>query len=593
MPVATAQPPHAPLRRAGGVAAAANGPLAMQATEELVAQADPSLALGRYRLGQRIGAGGFGTVYEARDERLGRAVAVKAIPADGRADDRARREAHAVARLDHPGIVSVFDAGEEDGSRFLVSELVRGSTLAQLEAAGEVSDRDVLRIGLALADALAHAHERGVIHRDVKPQNVMVPDRPRSPYGAAKLTDFGVAHLAGDEPLTRTGDVVGTLAYMAPEQAAGERIDERCDLYALGLVLYEALAGVNPVRAGSPAATLRRVGLAQPGLHRSRGDLPAELCAAIDRTLRQHPDERGDLADLADALAEALPAVSDAGGSVAPHPLEQAYELPSWGARAAAAIAAAALVALALAGLQPDSSLPAAGAAVAAALLVALLPGGGWLVAAAATLAAMVFGTEPRAGAALVVFLAVLVPPLALRGAPLTWSAPAAAPALGLLGLAGAFPALAGTARSPWTRVGLGVTGLWWLLLAEALLGRTLLFGLDRELPPRPGWDGAAGLTASDVVAPLATSGAAAQAVLWGAAALVLPWLVRGRSLPADVVAATAWAAGLAAATASLGAAVSGSAPKGLVAGALAAGILAVGWRWIHGTAGERESEYS
>jgi serine/threonine protein kinase len=130
---------------------------------------------------------------------------------------------------------------------------VRGATLAQLEAAGAVSDRDVLRIGLALADALAHAHERGVIHRDVKPQNVMVPERPRSPYGAAKLTDFGVAHLAGDEPLTRTGDVVGTLAYMAPEQAAGERIDERCDLYALGLVLYEALAGVNPcARARRP-----------------------------------------------------------------------------------------------------------------------------------------------------------------------------------------------------------------------------------------------------------------------------------------------------------------------------------------------------
>src|SRR5215218_1407448 len=260
MPVATAPPPHASLRRAGGGATAANAPLAMQATEELVAQADPSLAMGRYRLGPRIGAGGFGTVYEARDERLGRAVAVKAIPADGRADDRGRREAHAVARLDHPGIVAVFDAGEEDGSRFLVSELVRGATLAQLEAAGEVSDRDVLRIGLALADALAHAHERGVIHRDVKPQNVIVPASASSRRAAAKLTDFGVAHLAGEDALTLTGEVVGTLAYMAPEQAAGRSVDERADLYSLGLVLYEALAGSNPVRAGSPTATARRVG---------------------------------------------------------------------------------------------------------------------------------------------------------------------------------------------------------------------------------------------------------------------------------------------------------------------------------------------
>src|SRR4051794_27192320 len=560
----------------------------MQVTEELVAQADPSLALGRYRLGQRIGAGGFGTVYEARDERLGRSVAVKAIPSDGRADERAKREAHAVARLDHPGIVSVFDAGEEDGSRFLVSELVRGATLAQLEAAGAVSDRDVLRIGLALADALAHAHERGVIHRDVKPQNVMVPERPRSPYGAAKLTDFGVAHLAGDEPLTRTGDVVGTLAYMAPEQAAGERIDERCDLYALGLVLYEALAGVNPVRAGSPAATLRRVGMAQPPLRRARGDLPAELCEAIDRTLRPQPDERGDLVELADALAEALPAVSDDGGTVAPHPLEEAYEIPSWGARPAAAAAAGALVLAALAGLLPHSSLPAVGATAAAALLVALLPGGGWLVAAVATLGAMTFGTEPRVGAALLVFLAVAVVPLALRAVPLAWSAPAGAPLLGLIGLAGAFPAMAGTARSAWTRLALGATALWWTLLAEALLGRHLLFGLDT--PPRAGWDGAPSIAATEVVRPIVTSGAPLQAVLWGLAALVMPWVVRGRSLAADVVAGTVWAAGLAGATASIGQIVNGSTPKGLVAGALAAGILAVGWRWLYGE--ERDLSY-
>ncbi len=384
----------------------------MQVTEELVAQADPSLALGRYRLGPRIGAGGFGTVYEAHDERLGRSVAVKAIPADGRADDRARREAMAVARLDHPGIVSVFDAGEEDGSRFLVSELVRGATLAQLEAAGAVSDRDVLRIGLSLADALAHAHERGVIHRDVKPQNVMVPDAPRSAAGVAKLTDFGVAHLAGDEPLTRTGDVVGTLAYMAPEQAAGEHVDGHCDLYALGLVLYEALAGVNPIRAGSPAATLRRVGLVQPSLRTKRGDLPPELCEALDRTLLPQPEERGELIDLADALAEALPEVSDEGGTVAPHPLEEVYELPSWTARAAAAVGTGLLVAIALAGLLPHSSLPAVGAALGTMICVALVPSAGWLLAAAATLIAMTFGTDPRVGAALIVLIAVALPPV-------------------------------------------------------------------------------------------------------------------------------------------------------------------------------------
>ena len=152
------------------------------------------------------------------------------------------------------------------------------------------------------------------MHRDVKPQNVIVPDAPRSAAGVAKLADFGVAHLAGDDPLTRTGDVVGTLAYMAPEQAAGKRIDERADLYSLALVLYEALAGVNPVRAGSPAATARRVGTVLPPLRRSRKDLPEELCAAIDRALRPKPDERGTLGELADELAESLPEVSDEGG---------------------------------------------------------------------------------------------------------------------------------------------------------------------------------------------------------------------------------------------------------------------------------------
>src|SRR3954452_19257349 len=125
---------------------------------------------------------------------------------------------------------------------------------------GALSDRDVLRVGLALCDALAHAHGRGVVHRDVKPGNVMVPDRPHDGAGVAKLTDFGVARIAGEDVLTRTGDVVGTLAYMAPEQAEGREAGAEADLYALALVLYEALAGVNPLRGRGAAATARRGG---------------------------------------------------------------------------------------------------------------------------------------------------------------------------------------------------------------------------------------------------------------------------------------------------------------------------------------------
>ena len=266
---------------------------------------------------------------------------------------------------------------------------MRGRTLAQLETAGALSDRDVLRIGLALADALAHAHERGVVHRDVKPQNVMVPDRPRSPYGAAKLTDFGVAHLAGDEPLTRTGDVVGTLAYMAPEQAAGERVDERCDLYALGLVLYEALAGRQPRARRQPGRHARRVGIALPPLGRARGDLPPELSAAIDRALRPLPRRARHLDDLADALAEALPEVSDDGGTVAPHPLEDASGLPSGAPARSPRRRRARSSCCALAGLLPDSSaarLRRRGRR--GARSSRCCPGAGWIVAAAAALAA-------------------------------------------------------------------------------------------------------------------------------------------------------------------------------------------------------------
>src|SRR4051794_22450098 len=311
----------------------------MDATTEPSAGASSGgggLVLGRYRLGTRLGSGGFGTVFAARDERLGRPVAVKVIPASGPAPERGAREALAGARLDHPGIVAGFDAGGGRDARYLLSELVEGRTLDRLEADGALSDRDVLRIGLTLAGALAHARDRGVIHRDVKPQNVIVPHDRDDARAAAKLTDFGIAHLADDESLTRTGDVVGTLAYMAPEQAAGKRVDDRADLYALALVLYEALAGTNPVHAGSPAATARRVGTVLPPLERARPDLPERLCAALDRALAPDPDERAELEDLADARAAELPEVSDDGGTLPPLPLERrlgARAVAPWAAR--------------------------------------------------------------------------------------------------------------------------------------------------------------------------------------------------------------------------------------------------------------------
>ena len=556
-----------------GTAARAWNTAPMATTEERV----PGLAMGRYRLGSRLGAGGFGTVHAARDERLGRPVAVKIVPAGGAAPERAAREARAVARLDHEAIVALFDAGEEDGCRFLVSELVEGRTLAQLEAEGALSDRDVLRVGLSLADALAHAHERGVIHRDVKPQNVLVPDHPRSGRGAAKLTDFGVAHLAGEEALTMSGDVVGTLAYMAPEQAAGRPAGEAADLYALALVLYEALAGRHPVRAGSPTATARRIGSVLPPLAAARRDLPHDLCGAIDRALVPDPEARGELDDLFDALADALGEVEDDAGRIAPHPLERRIPaLPPAIGRLVAPAAAGLLAWAALAGLTPAPAVPPPLAAAATLVAVALLPRLGWLAAALALIGLLTFGDAPRPGAALLVAALAAAPPLLLRADGRAWALPAAAPLLGLAGLAGAFPALAGRAPRWSARLALGALGAWWLVLAEPLVERTLLLGAAPGTPPRARFEGAPGIAAADVLAPAVSSGALVLALVWAGAALVLPWLVRRRTLALDVVLASAWAAGLAAAAAVLGEEVAGSEPRGLAAGALAGAALAV-----------------
>jgi hypothetical protein len=550
--------------RLGGNGAEAPKAGLMETTDELPTEVGAELVLGRYRLGPRLGAGGFGTVYAATDERLQRPVAVKVIPSAPSSDpERGRREALAAGRLDHPGVVAVYDAGEDSRARYLVSELVHGRTVDELSAEGALSDRDVLRIGLALCGALEHAHGRGVVHRDVKPQNVMVPDAPRSNAGVAKLTDFGVAHLAGDDALTRTGDVVGTLAYMAPEQAAGRRVDERADLYSLALVLYEALAGSNPVRAGSPAATARRVGTVLPALRRSRKDLPEELGAAIDRALRPKPEERGTLDELAAELAESLPEVSDEGGTVALHPLERTapLRLPRGVDRGAAALLAGGLVAAALSW----AGQPVLGA-LAAVAAVAVLPRLGWLVAAVATVAVL---AAERPEAAVLAAAALAPVPLLLRNRGTTWSVPALAPLLGFAGLAGAYPALAGRARAPLTRAALGALGAWWTLLAAPLALQTLLI----EAPAAPR-DADAAL--DDVLAPLLTGGALLYAALWAVAALLLPWLVRGRWLALDLVAAAVWAAALGAGSAAIAESIGIAEPRGLVAGALVAGVLAV-----------------
>src|ERR1700733_4400883 len=211
-------------------------------------EVDDGLILGRYRLKKRLGSGAFGTVGSARDERLERDVAVKLLPRERVIHARFEREARAAARLQHPAIVTLYEAAVDDEGAYLVSELVRGKPLDRLLQGGRLSDREILEVLISLCGALEHAHARGVIHRDVKPSNVLVLTRPTSPQHPAKLADFGVAHVLGSETLTLTGDVIGTLAYMAPEQADGREASPAADLYSLAVVAYEALTGVNPLR---------------------------------------------------------------------------------------------------------------------------------------------------------------------------------------------------------------------------------------------------------------------------------------------------------------------------------------------------------
>jgi eukaryotic-like serine/threonine-protein kinase len=262
-----------------------------------------SLVLNRFLIERRIGSGGFGVVYEAWDGRLERSVAVKAIESRGEARRRVLREAQAAARLNHPGIVTLYEMGEEDGNALLVTELVEGDTLATLSADGALSDREIAEIGADLCEALDHAHGRGVVHRDVKPQNVLVGEdnEPR-----AKLMDFGIARLADAAALTAPGDVVGTLAYMSPEQAEGEAATAAADVYSLALVLYECWSGENPNRRATPAATARAIGTRPRPLRRLRPDLPRELCETIDACLQRRPARRPDLEELGTAIEDSL-----------------------------------------------------------------------------------------------------------------------------------------------------------------------------------------------------------------------------------------------------------------------------------------------
>jgi len=271
---------------------------------------------GRYRLLEVIGEGGMATVYRALDTRLGRTVAIKVLHPQFARDEpflqRFQQEAEFAASLGaHPNIVAIYDIGEDGPTRFIVMELVEGPTLKELiRERAPFPVGEAFSIGQQVASALDFAHKRGLVHRDVKPQNIMV-----TPEGVAKVTDFGIARSLSASQLTRTGMVIGTAHYFSPEQAQGKGVTPASDIYSLGIILYEMLTGHLPFDADNA------VGVAMQHLHSEppspwdyNPSLPTRPVATVLRALEKDPERRyRDAAELAAALASASPTELTAG----------------------------------------------------------------------------------------------------------------------------------------------------------------------------------------------------------------------------------------------------------------------------------------
>jgi eukaryotic-like serine/threonine-protein kinase len=259
------------------------------------------LIAGRYELEELVGSGGMSSVYRAHDRLLERTVALKILHEQFTRDDdyveRFRREARSVAQLTHPNIVTVIDRGEQDARQFIVFEYVDGENLKDLvDREGPLSPREAIALGLQVARGLAFAHSQGLVHRDVKPQNVLL-----DADGRAKVTDFGIARALDVDGMTITGTVMGTSNYIAPEQARGQPVDEQTDVYSLGCVLYELLAGEVPYDGDNfVSVAMRHVNDPVPSVGELRPDVPPRLDDAIQRAMaKDHLDRFESMAELA------------------------------------------------------------------------------------------------------------------------------------------------------------------------------------------------------------------------------------------------------------------------------------------------------
>jgi len=260
-----------------------------------------------YRIEEKLGDGGMGVVYRATDIKLGRQVALKFLPAfvSGRTEEKERfmAEARMASCLDHPNIATIYEVNEADGKLFYAMSLVEGLTLKSLRQQGPITHKQIIQIATQIADGLAHAHDHDVVHRDIKPQNVMVTAK-----GLVKILDFGLAKLTSQESVSGSTSTAGTAAYISPEQAQGNPATPQSDLFSLGVVLYELLSGELPFKGEHPAAIVYSIVHENPiPLAQVAPDIPPQIVAIVDRLLQKDPNKR--FASAAE-LAEALRAVS-------------------------------------------------------------------------------------------------------------------------------------------------------------------------------------------------------------------------------------------------------------------------------------------
>ncbi len=265
------------------------------------------LVLDRYRPLRPLGSGGSGSVWLARDERTGLDVALKIVAREGKAAARAEREAATAARLRHPACLRAYGFARDSGHVYIAYEFVPGRTFREALRARELTDETAVEACAQICDGLAHAHAAGIVHRDVKPSNVLLADDARI---SVRILDFGLARMAQAETLTEQGDVPGTLAYISPERLAGKEAAPASDVWAVGVMLWEALAGRHPFWRGSMLETARAIEAGAAPLARLRPDLPKRLLRLVDRALAPDPAARPAARELADALRGAGPAAA-------------------------------------------------------------------------------------------------------------------------------------------------------------------------------------------------------------------------------------------------------------------------------------------